>query len=114
MCAEDRYRKRAARLKSMEETYAASCRALRLIHQEGTHSPDQVLIRSGFARLSQRLDTEVYSDRGVPERSVRPPATRLLRSRGCALHFFLTALFEAQCRTPPGRLASVNRRPLKP
>ena len=100
----------------MEETgtYNEACLALRQIHDAGKLSPDQILIRSGFARLSQPLDTEVYSDRRVPEHAVRPPATRLLRSRGCALQFFLTALFEAQCRTRPGGVATANKRPLKP
>jgi hypothetical protein len=100
----------------MEETgaYKEACQALRQIHEAVKLSPDQILIRSGFARLRQPLDTEVYSDRQVPERPVRPPATRLLRSRGCTLQFFLTALFEAQCRTRPGRVAAANRRPLKP
>jgi hypothetical protein len=71
------------------------------------------VIRSGFARLGHHLDTTVYSDRRVPERRLRPPATRLLRSRGCTLQFFLTALFEAQCHTRPGRVPGPNRRPLK-
>lgn len=115
MVAEDRDRKRLARLRSMEETgtHKDACQELRQIHEAGKLSPDQILIRSGFARLSQPLDTEGYSDRRVPERPVRPPATRLLRSRGCALQFFLTALFEAQCRTRPGRIAAANTRPLK-
>lgn len=113
--AEDRDRKRLARLRSMDETgtHEEACRALRQIHEAGKFSPDHILIRDGFARLSQPLDTEVYSDRRVPERPVRPPATRLLRSRGCTLQFFLTALFEAQCRTRPGRVAADNTRPLK-
>ena len=113
--AEDRDRKRLARLRSMDETgtHKEACRALRQIHEAGKFSPDHILIRGGFARLSQPLDTEVYSDRRVPERPVRPPATRLLRSRGCTLQFFLTALFEAQCRTRPGRVAADNTRPLK-
>jgi hypothetical protein len=113
--AEDHDRKRLARLRSMDETgtHEEACRALRQIHEAGKFSPDHILIRDGFARLSQPLDTEVYSDRRVPERRVRPPATRLLRSRGCTLQFFITALFEAQCRTRPGRVAADNTRPLK-
>ena len=116
MAAEDRVQKRLVRLRSMEHTatYNEACQALGQIHDTGQLRPDQILIRSGFARLSQPLDTEVYSDRLVPERAVRPPATRLLRSRGCALQFFLTALFEAQCRTRRGGKATANTRPLKP
>ena len=37
-----------------------------------------------------------------------------MRSRGCALQFFLTALFEAQCRTRPEHVVSPSTRPLKP
>ena len=116
LAAEDRNQKRLARLRSMEKTrtYNDACQWLRQIRDAGELRPDQILIRSGFARRSQPLDTEAYSDRSVPERARRPPATRLLRSRGCALQFFLTALFEAQCRTPPGRIATANTRPLKP
>ena len=116
MAAEDRDQKRLARLRSMDDTgtHKKACQALLQVHEAGKFSPDQLLIRSGFARLSQPLDTEAYSDRRVPERPVRPPATRLLRSRGCTLQFFLTALFEAQCRTRPGRVAADNTRPLKP
>lgn len=114
MKAEDRDQPRLARLRSLREACDTACEALRQIHEAGRYSPDQILIRSGFARLSQRLNTEVYSDRRVPERPVRPPVTRLLRSRGCVLQFFLTTLFEAQCRPPPGRVATANSCPLKP
>jgi hypothetical protein len=91
-----------------------ACEALRQVYRAGAVQPDLVVIRSGFSRLSQPQDTTVYSDRRVPERHLRPPATRLMRSRGCSLQFFLTALFEAQCRSRPGAVVRPNIRPLKP
>jgi hypothetical protein len=74
VAAEDRNQKRLERLRSMEEagTYNEACLALRQIHDASELSPAQILIRSGFARLSQPLDTEVYSDRRVPKHAVRP------------------------------------------
>jgi hypothetical protein len=116
MAVEDRNRKRLARLESRQDdqTDEAACKALRRIHRTGDIRPDQIVVRSSFARLGEQLDIAVYSDRRVPPRRLRPPATRLMRSRGCALQFFLTALFEAQCRTRPGHTVTRNRRPLAP
>jgi hypothetical protein len=116
MSAQDRDRRRLARLQRMadSELGAKACEALYQVHQAGPVRPDLVVIRSGFSRLTQPQDVTIYSDRRVPERLRRPPATRLMRSRGCSLQFFLTALFEAQCRTRPGAVARTNTRPLKP
>jgi hypothetical protein len=47
------------------------------------------------------------SDRRLPDKEDRPPATRVMSPRGAALRVFLAALFEAQVRTRPG-----NRLPL--
>lgn len=95
----------------MDET---ACEALAQIHQSGGIRPGRILVRGAFARLANQLDMTVYSDRRVPERGLRPPVTRLVHSRGCALRFYLTLLFEAQCRIRPGGRAGLNRRPLKP
>jgi hypothetical protein len=43
------------------------------------------------------------SDRRLPARRDRPPATRLVSPRGVALRFFLTALFVLQSGVPFGR-----------
>jgi hypothetical protein len=51
------------------------------------------------------------SDRRLPDHDDRPPATRIMSPRGAALRVFLTALFEAQTRTSPGRQPA-NKRPL--
>lgn len=47
------------------------------------------------------------SDRRLPDKEDRPPATRIMSPRGAALRVFLAALFERQARTRPG-----NRLPL--
>jgi hypothetical protein len=52
------------------------------------------------------------SDRRLPDRADRPPASRLISPRGAALRFYLTALFEAQTRTSPGQRPG-NNRPLE-
>jgi hypothetical protein len=116
MTADERGQKRRARLESLSVagTDETACEALRQVHTGGSIRPDQIVIRSPFARLANRLDTSVYSDRRVPERHLRPPATRLIHSRGCVLQFYLTLLFEAQCRTRPGRQPGLNRRSLMP
>ncbi len=116
MSAQDRNRQRLARLQAMADsgTEVRTCEALRQVHHGGAVRPDLVVIRGGFSRLPQRQDITVYSDRRVPERPLCPPATRLMRSRGCSLQFFLAALFEAQCRTGPGVVVRTNTRPLKP
>jgi hypothetical protein len=116
LSVQDRNRRRLARLQGMADSGMGTraCEALRQVHQAGGFRPDLVVIRSGFSRLPQPQDMAVYSDRRVPDRHLRPPATRLMRSRGCSLQFFLTALFEAQCRTRPGAVVRPNTRPLKP
>ena len=51
------------------------------------------------------------SDRRLPNKEDRPPATRLITPRGAVLRVFLTALLEAQARTRPGQHPG-NARPL--
>jgi hypothetical protein len=89
----------------------AACGHLSRIKQAGL-DPRSIMIRSSFARLATPVDLAIYSDRQVPDRSVRPPATRLVRSRGCALQFYLTLLFEAQCQARAGGTTAPNTRPL--
>jgi hypothetical protein len=107
---------RLARLESLRDSGAdeTACEALTQVLRDGRVRPDRIVIRSAFARLARQLDMTAYSDRRVPERNLRPPATRLVHSRGCALQFYLTLLFEAQCRTRPGGQPGLSRRPLKP
>jgi hypothetical protein len=105
-----------ARLQGLRNSGAdqRACAAMTQVHRDGRGQPGRIVIRSAFARLARQLDMTVYSDRRVPERHLRPPATRLVHSRGCALQLYLTLLFEAQCRTLPGGSPGLNKRPLKP
>lgn len=69
-----------------------------------------VQIRENYAVLPERAPSG--SDRKLPIRSERPPATRLLTSRGSLLRFSLLTLFEVQTRIRPGRKQLLNSRPL--
>lgn len=70
-------------------------------------------IRHGFVYLDDPAPNGSASDRRLPPREQRPPATRLSTSRGAALRFELTALALAQARKAAG--ASVdNPLPLVP
>lgn len=71
---------------------------------------DNVKIRGNYAVLPKRAPSG--SDRKLPIRSERPPATRLLTSRGSLLRFSLLTLFEVQTRISPGRKQLSNPRPL--
>jgi len=52
------------------------------------------------------------SDRTLPPRTDRPPASRLMSPRGAALRLYLTALFEAQASTSRAGTHPVNKRRL--
>ncbi|MEU4161703.1 hypothetical protein [Actinoplanes sp. NPDC026670] len=72
----------------------------------------QLAVRPSFIA---RPDTDPavgdFSDRGLPDRSQRPPSTRLISPRGIALRFYLTALFVAQSRSDgerPSNLLPLN------
>lgn len=104
---QDRCRRRLERLERMRGLDRAACGHLGRIQKAGL-DPRSITIRSSFARPVTPVDLTIYSDRQVPDRPVRPPATRLVRSRGCALQFYLTLLFEAQCRTRAGGTTAPN------
>lgn len=61
-------------------------------------------IRTNFSYRADRLDEEA-SDRRVPRPEFRPPATRLLTSRGSALRFAVTLLALTQAHRRPGQRA---------
>ncbi|MFI6883816.1 hypothetical protein [Streptosporangium canum] len=63
--------------------------------------PRAVRVRSRFVYQSQPAPGDV-SDRRLPPRRHRPPATRMLNPRGIALRFYLIALCAAQMRTKAG------------
>ncbi|MDG6108842.1 hypothetical protein Daura_05995 [Dactylosporangium aurantiacum] len=71
---------------------------------------DGIVVRPGFVVSREPNDTG--SDRKLPARADRPPATRILGRKGIALRLMLTALFEAQTRTDPGEQPGTNDRPL--
>ncbi|MGW4412646.1 hypothetical protein ACWEJ6_52260 [Nonomuraea sp. NPDC004702] len=60
--------------------------------------PRPVRVRSRFVYRSQPAAGDL-SDRRLPPRQDRPPATRVLSARGIALRFYLIALVAAQMRT---------------
>jgi hypothetical protein len=75
----------------------------------GSHQ-SVIRIRPEFVYRSSPAPV-VASDRKAPPREHRPPATRLISSRGAALRIILIALFEAQIRTRLGTYPD-NERPL--
>lgn len=101
-------RKRRSRLRGQAESVIDATTAMR-----------KIAAPSGIARVNVRyefVDTGVPvsvqrrgdpSDRRLPAKEDRPPATQIMSPNGAALRFFLATLFEAQARTRPG-----NRLPL--
>ena len=80
------------------------------LEQEWTEGrgPERIRIRRAFATLRRPLPSG-FSDRTLPPRHQRPPATRLIAPGGIALQTALTLLFVAQCTTPAGRRPDVTR-----
>jgi hypothetical protein len=74
----------------------------------------QLLIRRDFVARNDPADVGGdWSDRALPPRHERPPASRLISPRGIALRFYLIALFVAQSRSAgerPGNLIPINDR----
>jgi hypothetical protein len=109
--------RRQARLAAMAESAGKATVAMQTL--AGRHGIEAVLVRPVFARVSPAASRpratpgrREPSDRRLPDRDSRPPASRLISPRGAALRFYLTALFEAQAGTVPGA-RSQNRRPLQ-
>jgi hypothetical protein len=101
----------------MGESAAKATAAINMLAVGG--SIEALQVRPQFVRLSTPGNSPrntprrgAPSDRRLPGADARPPASRLISSRGAALRFFLTALFEAQARTSPGRRPG-NKRPLQ-
>lgn len=63
-----------------------------------------LLLRDGFSYRAGRVDPDA-SDRRAPSPEFRPPATRLLTSRGAALRFEMTLVALAQGHRQPGQRA---------
>jgi len=109
--------RRRARLEAMAESAGKATVAMKML-AEGS-GIEALLVRPQFVRMStsgnRPRSTPARgepSDRRLPRPADRPPATRLMSPRGAALRFYLTALFEAQAGTRPGRRPR-NQRPLQ-
>jgi hypothetical protein len=96
---------RLGRLKNLAEPIEHATEALRGL-SDGKVS--EVRIRDDFLYQEKPL---AGSDRKMPSRAERPPASRLVSPRGVALRFFLIALYEAQMRAKPGQRPD-NTRPI--
>lgn len=70
-----------------------------------------VRLRRSFSYLSQPIQDRRVSDRTTPSRDLRPPATRLMSSKGTALRFELTAIAIAQ--QPGTRLTKYSIKPAR-
>lgn len=85
--------RRVARLESLRDSdaYTRGITALGRIHGAEKHSlqPQTVALRPKFVRTS--------------DPALRPNSSLLIKPRGLSQQLFLTALFEAQSRLPPGR-----------
>lgn len=90
-------RARRRRLDVMSQRVTA---VSKYFEQEFPSLPEQLRLRSGYAFHSSPA---AGSSRAAPPRSERPPATRLVSSRGCALRLHLTMIAVAQATCSPGR-----------
>ncbi|MQA86680.1 MAG: hypothetical protein GEV03_19105 [Streptosporangiales bacterium] len=99
--------RRLARVMKMAPMVAAATARLR----EQGRWPETVRVRPHFVYRRTPAPGDP-SDRRLPERRHRPPATRILSPNGIALRLYLIALFEAQMHARPGRRPA-NRLPLR-
>jgi hypothetical protein len=102
--------RRIARLRAMEASVNSALEALKRAQAEGRRRVGRVRIRSDFVYRASPAPGDA-SDRRLPPRADRPPATRIMSPRGTALRLYLTALFEAQTRCSAGAHPT-NDRPL--
>jgi hypothetical protein len=102
--------RRIARLRAMEASVNSALEALKRAQTEGRRRVGRVRIRSDFVYRASPAPGDA-SDRRLPPRADRPPATRIMSPRGTALRLYLTALFEAQTRCSAGAHPT-NDRPL--
>jgi hypothetical protein len=101
-------RRRRDRLTVMEHPMRQSTAVLRKLALGSRQTV--IRIRPDFV-YNSRPAAVGASGRNAPAREHRPPATRLISSRGAALRTILIALFEAQVRSRPGTYPD-NSRPL--
>lgn len=73
----------------------------------GELPPAGLMIRSGFSYREENIDAYA-SDRRAPPHELRPPATRLITSRGATLRFAITLLTIVQMNRKPGEKARLK------
>ena len=100
---------RLRRLYDMEESYRKATANLASLAQGG--KAKEVRIRDDFLYRLESAPGDA-SDRRLPAREYRPPASRIMNSRGATLRLMLIALFEVQMRVRPGGRPD-NPRPLQ-
>jgi hypothetical protein len=103
--------RRIARLNAMKTSVNSALESLDRIQAAGRRQVKQIYIRRDFAFRAHPAPGDV-SDRRLPPRADRPPATRIMSPRGTALRTYLIALFEAQTRCSAGTHPT-NDRPLR-
>ena len=72
----------------------------------------ELVLRQDYVYLRTPIESSVVSDRTAPARRLRPAATRISSSQGCALRFHLTLLSVAQARSKAGKRARLPDMPL--
>ncbi len=95
----ERLRRRALRLERQATLYEAARDACHELHHRGDRMPRHVVLRRSFLLRRDNFGG-------------RSPAVALITPKGIALQLYLVALFEAQCRRPPGTVVR-NNRPLR-
>lgn len=104
--------KRLARLRLLESSMLKAVTAFESAADATAARPEPLLIRDEFVYLTTPVQGD-GSDRRVPPREFRPPATKISSSRGAALRLELTALALAQLRHRTGSNVK-NALPLEP
>lgn len=94
---------------SMERSVSSAVESFRALSFARYDLMSSFRIRLGFAYLNSVPAGSSASDRRLPDADARPPATRIVTSRGAALRLELTALALAQARASRAgvRLASI-------
>jgi hypothetical protein len=103
--------RRIARLTAMETSVNSALEALNRVQAAGRRQVKRIYIRKDFTYRARPAPGDA-SDRRLPPRADRPPATRIMSPRGTALRTYLIALFEAQTRSSAGTRPT-NDRPLR-
>lgn len=93
--------------KARTDAFAAICAsadsATKQMQKLVADDAEGIVLRRSFSYLRTPIDDRTVSDRAAPPKELRPPATRLITSRGMALRLMLIALaVEQEGRAPTG------------